>query len=109
MSDTEPIGQLAHHVYFTLKDKSAEKKADLVEACHRYLKPRPGVVFFSAGGRVPDLAREVNDQDFDVSLAVVFDSRTSHDDYQQDATHDVFIAEQKENWEKVRVFDSNLT
>ena len=108
MSDNA-TGQLAHHVYFTLKDKSAEKKAELVEACHKYLKPQAGVVFFSAGGRVPDLSRPVNDAEFDVSLAIVFDSRTSHDAYQTDETHDVFIAEQKDNWEKVRVFDSNLT
>lgn len=106
MSDA---GQLSHHVYFTLKDKSAEKKAELVEACHKYLKPQPGVVFFSVGGRVPDLSREVNDASFDVSLAIVFDSRESHDTYQVDATHDVFVAEQKDNWEQVRVFDSNLS
>ena len=107
MSEVAP-GQLAHHVYFTLKDKSAEKKAELVEACHKYLKSQPGVVFFSAGGRVPDLDREVNDDQFDVSLAIVFDSRDSHDAYQTDETHDVFISEQKDNWESVRVFDSNL-
>lgn len=101
-------GQLAHHVYFTLKDKSAEKKAELVEACHQYLKPQPGVVFFSVGGRVPDLSRNVNDDQFDVSLAIVFDSRQSHDAYQVDETHDKFVDEQKENWESVRVFDSNL-
>jgi len=101
-------GQLAHHVYFTLKDKSAEKKAELVEACHKYLRPQPGVVFFSTGGRVPDLSREVNDDQFDVSLAIVFETREAHDAYQIDATHDQFVEEQKENWESVRVFDSNL-
>ena len=107
MSEVES-GQLAHHVYFTLKDKSAEKKAELVESCHQYLKPQPGVVFFSVGGRVPDLDRDVNDDQFDVSLAIVFDSRQSHDAYQTEENHDQFIAEQKENWASVRVFDSNL-
>lgn len=109
MSDSKSTGQLAHHVYFTLLDKSAEKKAELVEACHKYLEHQPGVVFFAAGGRVPDLARDVNDLDFDVSLAIVFDSRDSQDAYQKDAAHAAFIAEQQGNWEKVRVFDSNLT
>lgn len=108
MTDVEPTGKLSHHVYFTLKDKSADKKAELVEACHKYLKPQPGVVFFSAGGRVPDLTREVNDDGFDVSLAIVFDSRASHDAYQVDETHNVFVAQQKDNWDQVRVFDSNL-
>ena len=101
-------GQLAHVVYFSLKDKSPEKQQSLVAACEKYLKPQPGVVFYSSGVREADLQREVNDTDFDVSLMLVFESRESHDRYQTDATHDAFIAEQKDNWAAVRVFDSRL-
>ena len=100
--------QIAHVVFFTLKDKSAEKQQSLVEACHKYLKPQPGVAFFSAGVREAELQRDVNDTEFDVSLVIAFESREAHDRYQTDATHDVFIAEQKDNWEKVRVFDSRI-
>ncbi|MCA9265882.1 MAG: Dabb family protein [Planctomycetales bacterium] len=99
---------LSHIVFFTLKDKSEAKKQALVEACRQYLSDQPGVVFFSTGTREPELAREVNDKDFDVSLNLVFESREAQDIYQSDARHDQFIAEQKDNWERVRVFDSNV-
>ena len=100
--------QISHIVFFTLKDNSVAKQQELVAACEKYLKPQPGVVFFSSGSRETDLQREVNDREFDVSLNLVFESRDAHDQYQVDATHDQFIAEQKENWAKVRVFDSRV-
>ena len=53
-----------------------------------------------------ELTREVNVQDWDVGLHVLFTDRAAHDAYQNDATHDKFIAEMKPNWAKVRVFDS---
>ncbi len=100
--------KLAHVVFFTLKDKSPDKQQRLVEACHKYLEPQPGVLFFAAGTRAEGLVREVNDREFDVALMIVFESRAAHDRYQEDETHDAFIAEQRENWEQVRVFDSQV-
>ena len=100
---------LAHNVFFTLNDASAEAQQQLVAACHRYLKDHPGVVFFAAGTRVEELQRPVNDLDFHVALHVVFADRQSHDDYQQAADHLTFIEENKENWKQVRVFDSSVT
>ncbi|QDV49000.1 Dabb family protein [Gimesia fumaroli] len=102
MADT----QLAHMVYFTLKDESPAASEAMVEACHKYLKDHPGVVYFSAGMRAPEFQREVNDQEFHVALNVVFDSKESHDKYQVVDDHLTFIAENKEKWAKVRVFDS---
>ncbi len=98
--------KLAHTVFFTLKDKSPEKQQSLVEACQKYLKPQPGVLFFAAGIRDGELAREVNDRNFDVALIILFESRAAHDRYQNDNKHDAFIAEQRDNWERVRVFDT---
>ncbi len=97
---------LAHHVYFSLKNPTPEGRDALVAACQTYLKDHPGVVFFAAGLLEPELARPVNDLDFDVALHVVFDSRASHDLYQTAPLHLQFIAENKETWAKVRVFDS---
>ncbi|MSR63809.1 MAG: Dabb family protein, partial [Planctomycetes bacterium] len=37
---------------------------------------------------------------------VVFHDRAAHDRYQPDPRHQKFIADGKDNWEKVRVFDS---
>ncbi len=98
--------QLMHNVYFTLKDKSPEAIRAMVAACHKYLTVQPGIAHFAAGARDPGLTREVNDQDWDVGLHVQFTDRAAHDAYQDDATHNVFIAEMKANWAKVRVFDS---
>jgi hypothetical protein len=97
---------LAHMVYFTLKDKSAEGKEKLVAACKKYLNKHPGTVYFSAGTLAEDLKREVNDRDFDVALHLVFKNRAAHDQYQTAKRHEQFIEENKENWTKVRVFDS---
>jgi len=97
---------LAHHVFFTLKERTPEGTAALVAACHKYLHVQPGIVYFAAGPLCAELTREVNDLEFDVNLTLVFDSKASHDAYQTDPTHEQFIRENKPTWAKVRVFDS---
>ena len=97
---------LAHDVYFTLDDRSAEARQALVEACRKYLASHPGTVFFAAGQRDEAKARDVNDTDFDVSLHVYFESEEAHTAYQEDARHLEFIDKMKGNWKTVRVFDS---
>lgn len=98
---------LAHNVYFTLHDSSPEAIQNLVDACNKYLKEHPGVEYFAAGKLVPDLNREVNDQDFHVGLHVMFTDRASHDQYQTAPDHLKFIEENKASWKTVRVFDSS--
>ena len=53
-----------------------------------------------------ELDREVNDRDWHVGLHLVFIDKAAHDAYQDDPTHNRFIAENKATWAKVRVFDS---
>ena len=43
---------------------------------------------------------------FDVALHIVFKDMASHDKYQEAKRHQQFIDENKDNWKKVRVFDS---
>lgn len=100
---------LSHDVYFTLKDNSAKAKQTLVDACKKYLSKHPGEVFFAAGVRAEELKREVNDQDFDVALHIVFSDNAAQEKYQEAPRHKQFIEEQKGNWKKVRVFDSLVT
>jgi Stress responsive A/B Barrel Domain len=97
---------IAHIVYFSLKDNSPEAKKKLVDSCKKYLTKHPGEVFFAAGTLAEDLKRPVNDRDFDVALHIVFKDMASHDKYQEAKRHKQFIEENKENWKKVRVFDS---
>jgi hypothetical protein len=97
---------LSHDVYFTLTNNTAAAKQKLVAACKKYLSKHPGEVFFAAGTRAEDLRREVNDQDFNVALHIVFQSKAAQEQYQAAARHQQFIAENKDAWKKVRVFDS---
>ena len=97
---------LAHDVYFTLNDSAPARRAELVAACRKYLSGHEGQLFFSVGVLAPELARPVNDRDFDVALHMTFDGRASHAKYQEAPRHKQFIEEQQKNWKKVRVFDS---
>ena len=98
--------RLAHNVFFKLKDASPAKVDELVNACKGYLNVQPGIVFFAAGPLCAELTRDVNDRDWHVGLHLVFVDKAAHDAYQDDATHNKFIAEMKPNWAGVRVFDS---
>ncbi len=97
---------ISHDVYFALKDNSPEARKKLIDACNKYLTKHPGEVFYGAGVLAGDLKREVNDVDFDVALHIVFEDRAAHDQYQDAKRHQQFIDENKDNWKKVRVFDS---
>lgn len=100
--------KLSHVVFFTLKDGSPTAVQKLVDACHKYLKNHPGVVYFGAGTLASEYSRPVNDRDFHVCLNVVFDSRASHDAYQTAPDHITFINENRESWDRVRVFDADV-
>lgn len=100
---------LAHNVYFTLNDNSEAARQALVDACKTYLTDHPGVLFFAAGTLQDGLDRPVNVRDWDVALHVVFDSRASHDAYQDAPRHLQFVAENKPGWKQVRVFDSDVS
>ena len=101
--------QLAHMVYFKLKDSSGEARQQLVDSCHKYLSKHDGTVYYSAGVLAEDLKRSVNDLDFDVALNLVFRNKAAHDKYQTHARHLKFIEENKDTWAKVRVFDSYVS
>jgi quinol monooxygenase YgiN len=97
---------LSHDVYFTLKDNSEAARGKLLAACQKFLTGHEGTLFFSVGPLAPDLLRDVNDRDFDVALHVTFKDKAAHDKYQENPRHKQFIAENSDNWKKVRVFDS---
>ena len=100
----EPL--LSHDVFFTLKDDSPESRQKLVDGCIDNLAGHDGIVFFSAGVLAEDLDREVNDQDFDVALHIVFRTKKDHDDYQTSPRHLAFVDQYLDKLKKVRVFDS---
>lgn len=100
--------QLAHMVYFTLKDNSPEAAAKLVAGCKEFLTGHEGTVYFAVGVRAKDMNRDVNDKEFDVSLHLVFQNKAAHDKYSTHPRHMEFIKKFEAGWAKVRVFDSLL-
>ncbi len=105
-ADAPASKPLVHNVYFSLKDPTPEKIQALNAACHKYLDGHDGLLYFGAGPLVEELARPVNQRDFHICLCVVFKDKASHDQYQTHPRHLQFIAENKETWATVRVFDS---
>src|SRR5580693_6322413 len=101
--------QVAHMVYFKLKDSSGANRAKLAAACKLFLTGHEGAVSFAVGTLAGDLNGPFNDHDFDVSLHLVFVDKAALDKYHTSSRHDKFLEENKETWEKVRVFDSYLS
>jgi quinol monooxygenase YgiN len=98
----------AHNVFFSLNDAGQPAVTALVNDCHKYLADHPGMLFYAAG-TLSDVARPVSDRDYDVALHVIFTDRAAHDAYQSAPAHQEFIARNKANWKKVRVFDSDVS
>lgn len=105
-TDTASAG-FAHMVYFTLKDSAPAAQRRLIEACQEFLSGHPGTQYFSVGTRA-DTQRDVIDRDYHVALLLVFSSRQAHDAYQAAPRHEEFIAQERDNWARVRVFDADL-
>jgi hypothetical protein len=98
----------AHQVFFSLNDGGDAARTALVDGCHKYLAPIPGIVFYAAGTLAAEMRREVNDREFDVALHVVFTDRAAHDAYAVAPSHQEFIEKFQSNWKQVRVFDSHV-
>jgi len=96
----------AHNAYFKLKDASDEAVEQFLADSKKYLAVVPGIKSFVCGVREVGLERDVNDRDFDVSLHVLFETRTAHDAYQVAPSHNEFVARNSDNWAVVRVFDT---
>ena len=106
-SSASKQAMLAHMVYFSLKEPSAENIQKMIAGCHKYLTDHPGQVFY-ATGTCASYDRPVNDRNFDIALQTVFRHRAAQDAYQIAPRHKQFIAEYSPLWAKVRVFDADV-
>jgi Stress responsive A/B Barrel Domain len=98
---------IAHMVFFTLKESTAENRKKLINAAKEYLGGHPGEIYFSVG-EVADLKEPVSMTDFDVAVHILFESRAAHDQYLTSARHKQFSAVSHKLDKSVRVFDSTL-
>ena len=69
--------QLAHMVFFTLKDHSKEARDAFVASCQKYLADHEGTASFSVGVIAEDVVEPVSVRDFDVALHVVGEKEPS--------------------------------
>ena len=77
----------------------------MIDDCHRYLAPLPGIVFYAAGTPT-DADRSSGDADFDVALHVVFADQAAFDAYMMAPRHVEFMEKYEANWKDVRALDS---
>jgi hypothetical protein len=105
----EPAGpQLAHMVFFTLKDHSKESRDKFIASCQKYLSGHDGTVSFSVGTLADDVKEPVSVLDFDVALHLVVKNKAAKEQYLVSERHKKFVEENLPLFEKVRVFDSYL-
>jgi hypothetical protein len=97
---------IGHMVFFELKEKSAENKKKIVDACYKYLKNHDGVLYFSAGSRAEDVKEGVSATDWDVALHIVFKNKAALQKYGPHPDHLKFIEENRAMWKGVKVYDS---
>ena len=103
--------QLAHMVFFALKDHSKDSRERFIASCDKYLSNHDGTVYYSVGtiAEDKDVQEPVSVKDFDVALHVVFADRAAKEKYLAHPRHKQFVDENREGFAKVRVFDSYLT
>ena len=97
-----------HKARLRLNDNSDVAKEKFVASRKNYLSGHPDTSFFAVGILAKDMKRPVNDQEFDVSIHVVFKTKAAHDKYNVSEKHLKFIDENKASIRKVRVFDTSL-
>ena len=102
--------QLAHMVFFALKDHSKESRERFLASCDKYLSEHEGTVYYSAGtiAEDKDVEEPVSVKDFDVALHVVFENKAAKARYLASERHKQFVDENRESFAGVRVFDSFL-
>jgi Stress responsive A/B Barrel Domain len=106
-----PAGpQLAHMVFFALKDHSKESRERFLASCEKYLSGHEGTIYFSVGtiAEDKDVQEPVSVKDFDVALHAVFENKAAKARYLESERHKQFVDENRESFAGVRVFDSFL-
>lgn len=99
-------GDFIHMVFFWLKNPdSASDREAFKNTLTQFINTNPQVV----GSHIGEPAatdRPVIDNSYTYSLVVTFPDLATHDAYQVDPTHLLFIEQGKALWEKVVIYDS---
>ncbi len=97
-----------HNVYFyPAENAKPDDVAQLAEGCRKYLTHIPGVIRLEVGFPA-GTPRDVVDNSYAVALLVELSGTAAHDVYQDHPDHHAFIAECRQYWSRVQVYDSLL-
>ena len=96
---------LVHSVYFWLKFDLSVTEIASFEKGLQELSTIPAIHRAFYGKPAATEKREVVDDSYDYGLVVIFDNLVQHDKYQVHPTHQKFLNEHRDKWEKVQVFD----
>ncbi len=95
-----------HVVYFWLKNPDSAEDRGKFEASVKKFMEDSQFAKTRFVGVPPKSTRDVVDDSFTYSLILSFESVEDQAKYQIEPAHDVFVAECKELWDKVVVYDS---
>ena len=101
-----PLGaQLAHHVFFWLKNPDSIADRDALIEGVRALAVIPAIRALHVGVPAAVEPRPVVDSSYSVSELLFFDTIEDQDTYQAHPLHQAFIARFSPLWAKVVVYD----
>ena len=97
---------MIHNVYFWLTDEAKASKRDEFETALKELIKIAEIGDAHVGTPGKTEARPVTDHSFDYNLTLTFANQADHDAYQVHPDHDTFVAQCKDFWAKVVVYDT---
>lgn len=97
-----------HQVFFKLSDRTPQSFDVFTKSCWDLLSKHEGLEQFRLGFRDVEMQRPVSDQQFDVSMTMIFDRIESYMLYQQHPDHQKWITLYGSMSLNRRVFDSYL-
>jgi hypothetical protein len=97
---------MIHTVFFWLKDGLSDEQTAYFESELAKLPTIATVGAGAIGKPAPTEVRPVTDHSFSYHLSLSFDSIAAHDAYQVHPDHDAFVANCKDLWERVLVYDA---
>ena len=97
---------IIHNVFFWLKNPIAEEISGFIEELKK-LEKIAEIKQMHVGVPAP-IIRPVVDNSYTVGLTVFFMDLKGHDAYQVHVDHKTFLANNKEKWSKVQIYDINV-
>ena len=104
--ETKNKKQLAHHVFFWLKNPGSTADLNKLLAGLRTLEKIETIRLFHIGVPAATEIRPVIDASYSASELMIFDSLEDQKIYQDHPIHQKFIVDCSHLWEKVLVYDA---